>query len=198
VDALIERAGEITKQFSPTEVRISKSDAARERLWRGRKAAFGAMRKIARDVYVTDGIIPSAQLPEILLRIESLSKRYGLEHANYFHAGDGNLYPMVLFDSAKPGELEKAVAFGADILKVCVDLGGVLSGVHDVGIEKRDLMTYQFRAIDLMQQQYLKCAFDPQEMLNPGKVFPTPCGCVRTGRLPTGNGDPRFAGVPRF
>jgi glycolate oxidase len=156
------------------------------------------MGKIARDVYVTDGTIPRAQLPEILRRVERLSKGYGLEYANCFHAGDGNLHPMVLFDSAKPGDLEKAEAFGADILKACVDLGGVLTGEHGVGIEKRDLMTYQFRDIDLTQQQYLKCAFDPQEMLNPGKVFPTPCGCVRTGRLPTGEGDPRFAGVPRF
>jgi glycolate oxidase len=198
VDAFIGRVEEIAKQFSPVEVRISKSDAERERLWRGRKVAFGAMGKIARDVYVTDGTIPRAQLPEILRRVERLSKGYGLEYANCFHAGDGNLHPMVLFDSAKPGDLEKAEAFGADILKACVDLGGVLTGEHGVGIEKRDLMTYQFRDIDLTQQQYLKCAFDPQEMLNPGKVFPTPCGCVRTGRLPTGEGDPRFAGVPRF
>ena len=137
------------------------------------------------------------RLAEILSRIDSLSKRHGLDYANCFHAGDGNLHPMVLFDSAKPGDLEKAEAFGADILRACVDLGGVLSGEHGIGVEKRDLMPYQFEPNDLELQQRLKCAFDPGELLNPGKVFPTPCRCVELGRLRIRDGNLRFADVPR-
>ena len=180
------------------DLRISRTEAEREQLWRARKLAFGAMGKVARDIYVTDGTIPRGRLAEILSRIDSLSKRHGLDYANCFHAGDGNLHPMVLFDSAKPGDLEKAEAFGADILRACVDLGGVLSGEHGIGVEKRDLMPYQFEPNDLEQQQRLKCAFDPDELLNPGKVFPTPCRCVELGRLRMRDGNMRFADVPRF
>lgn len=198
VDALVERVEAIATEIGVVDVRISKTDAERENLWQGRKLAFGAMGKIARDVYVTDGTIPRGKLPEMLRHIETLSKTYGLGYANCFHAGDGNLHPMVLFDSAKSGDLEKAEAFGADILKTCVDLGGVLSGEHGVGVEKRDLMGYQFNAADLAQQQRIKCAFDPDDLLNPGKMFPTPCRCVELGRLPARGDNPRFADVPRF
>ncbi|MFL9910413.1 FAD-linked oxidase C-terminal domain-containing protein [Paraburkholderia sp. RL17-337-BIB-A] len=198
VDALVARVEVIAREIGLAELRISKTETEREQLWQGRKAAFGAMGKIARDVYVTDGTIPRGKLPEVLRRIENLSKTYGLEYANCFHAGDGNLHPMVLFDSARPGDLEKAEAFGADVLKACVDLGGVLSGEHGVGIEKRDLMPYQFNDADLAQQLGLKCAFDPDELLNPGKVFPTPCRCVELGRMRMRDGKMRFAGIPRF
>ncbi|QBR01933.1 FAD-linked oxidase C-terminal domain-containing protein [Paraburkholderia pallida] len=198
VDMLVKRVEAIAARFNPVEVRVSESEAERERLWRSRKVAFGAMGKIARDVYVTDGTIPRAQLPEILRRVDALSRQYGLQYANCFHAGDGNLHPMVLFDSANPGELERAEQFGADILKACVDLGGVLTGEHGVGVEKRDLMPYQFGESDLAQQQLLKCVFDPDELLNPGKMFPTPCRCVETGRLRISGGHLRFPDIPRF
>jgi glycolate oxidase len=197
VDWLLKRVETLAARFNPIESRISESEAERERLWRSRKLAFGAMGKIARDVYVTDGTIPRGKLPEILGRIESLSHQYDLQYANCFHAGDGNLHPMVLFDSAQPGELERAEAFGADILKACVDLGGVLTGEHGVGVEKRDLMTYQFARSDLEQHQAVKCAFDPDELLNAGKVFPTPCRCVEMGSLRLGR-NTTFADIPRF
>ncbi|MBN3830317.1 FAD-linked oxidase C-terminal domain-containing protein [Burkholderia sp. Ac-20344] len=198
VEALAAEVEQIAHEIGVVDVRISRTEAERERLWRGRKLAFGAMGKIARDVYVTDGTIPRGRLGEILKRIDALSRLHGLAYANCFHAGDGNLHPMVLFDSAKPGDLEKAEAFGADILRACVDLGGVLSGEHGIGVEKRDLMTYQFAPNDLAQQQRLKCAFDPCELLNPGKVFPTPCRCVELGGVRMRNGNLRFADVPRF
>lgn len=198
VDALAAEVERIARDAGVVDLRISRTEAEREQLWRARKLAFGAMGKVARDIYVTDGTIPRGRLAEILSRIDSLSKRHGLDYANCFHAGDGNLHPMVLFDSAKPGDLEKAEAFGADILRACVDLGGVLSGEHGIGVEKRDLMPYQFEPNDLEQQQRLKCAFDPDELLNPGKVFPTPCRCVELGRLRMRDGNMRFADVPRF
>ena len=120
-----------------------------------------------------DGTIPRAKLPLVLKRIRELSEHYGLRVANVFHAGDGNLHPLILYDANKPGELEKTEEFGADILKLCVEVGGVLTGEHGVGVEKRDLMPAMFTEIDLDQQQRLKCAFDAQGLLNPGKVFPT-------------------------
>lgn len=198
VNALAAEVERIARDAGVVDLRISRTEAEREQLWRARKLAFGAMGKVARDIYVTDGTIPRGQLAEILSRIDSLSKQHGLDYANCFHAGDGNLHPMVLFDSAKPGDLEKAEAFGVDILRACVDLGGVLSGEHGIGVEKRDLMPYQFQPNDLEQQQRLKCAFDPDELLNPGKVFPTPCRCVELGRLRMRDGNMRFADVPRF
>jgi glycolate oxidase len=198
VDAMVKEVEAIAKLSGVAEVRISKTEEERAQIWQGRKLAFGAMGKIARDVYVTDGTIPRGKLPEILRRIEELSKKHGLEYANCFHAGDGNLHPMILFDAAKPGDIEKAEAFGQDTLKACVELGGVLSGEHGVGVEKRDLMGYQFTDTDLAQQQRFKCAFDPQGLLNPGKVFPTPCRCVEFGRMRMHGGTMRFAEVPRF
>jgi glycolate oxidase len=188
----------IAKEIGLAELQISNSGGERARIWEMRKSAFGAMGKIAKDVYVTDGTIPRGKLPEILVRIESLSKKHGLAYANCFHAGNGNLHPMVLFDTAKPDDLEKAEAFGADILKACVDLGGVLTGEHGVGVEKRDLMGHQFTEADLAQQQRFKCAFDPEELLNPGKVFPTPCRCAELGRMHVHNGKMRFPEIPRF
>jgi glycolate oxidase len=198
VDTLVGEVEAIAKEIGLADLQISNTEEERTRIWEMRKSAFGAMGKIAKDVYVTDGTIPRGKLPEILERIESLSKTHGLDYANCFHAGDGNLHPMVLFDTAKPGDLEKAEAFGADILKACVDLGGVLSGEHGVGVEKRDLMGHQFTEADLAQQQRLKCAFDPEELLNPGKMFPTPCRCAELGRMHVHDGKMRFPNIPRF
>jgi glycolate oxidase len=198
VDSLIATVESIAKDIGLAELQISATDEERDRLWRGRKAVYGAMGRIARDLYVTDGSIPRGKLPEILKRIDELSKKHGLDYANCFHAGDGNLHPVILFDAAKPQDLTKAEAFGADILTACIDLGGVLTGEHGVGVEKRDLMTRQFTEVDLAQQQRLKCAFDPYELLNPGKVFPTPCKCGEFGP-PRANSKSRpFSNVPRF
>ena len=127
-----------------------------------------------------DGTIPRGKLPEALARIRELSAKYDLRVANVFHAGDGNLHPLILYDANKPGEIERAEAFGADILRVCVALGGVLTGEHGVGIEKRDLMGEMFNEIDLNQQQRLKCAFDAQGLLNPGKSVSDPASLRRT------------------
>ena len=145
-----------------------------------------------------DGTIPRKQLPEILTRMSAMSKKHNLRVANVFHAGDGNLHPLILFDANKEGELERAEAFGADILTACVELGGVLTGEHGVGIEKRDLMGAMFTETDLNQQQRVKCAFDPQQLLNPGKVFPTLHRCAELGRMHIHRGKMPFPDLPRF
>jgi glycolate oxidase len=130
--------------------------------------------------------------------MEQLSLQYGLAVANVFHAGDGNLHPLILYDANQPGELDKAEAFGNDILRLCVEVGGVLTGEHGVGVEKRDLMPAMFSEIDLKQQQRVKCAFDPQLLLNPGKVFPTLHRCAELGRVHVHHGRVAFPELPRF
>jgi glycolate oxidase len=145
-----------------------------------------------------DGTIPRAALSHVLVRMREMSEKYGLGVANVFHAGDGNLHPLILYDANKPGEMDKAEAFGADILKLCVEVGGVLTGEHGVGIEKRDLMPEMFSDIDLNQQQRLKCAFDAQGLLNPGKVFPTLHRCAELGRVHVHRGQLAFPDLPRF
>ncbi|WP_456306423.1 FAD-linked oxidase C-terminal domain-containing protein [Oleomonas cavernae] len=145
-----------------------------------------------------DGTIPRGRLAEVLTHITELSARYGLRCANVFHAGDGNLHPLILYDANRPGELERAEAFGADILRQCVAVGGVLTGEHGVGIEKRDLMGTMFDDTDLAVQQRLKCAFDPAGLLNPGKVFPTLHACAELGRVHVSGGKLRFPDLPRF
>ena len=166
--------------------------------WAGRKAAFPAVGRISPDYYCMDGTIPRAKLPQVLARTRELSEQYGLRCANVFHAGDGNLHPLILYDANKPGELERAEAFGADILRLCVEVGGVLTGEHGVGVEKRDLMPAMFSETDLAQQQRLKCAFDGQGLLNPGKVFPTLHRCAELGRMHVRAGKLPFPGLPRF
>ena len=145
-----------------------------------------------------DGTIPRHQLPIVLKRMAEASVRYGLGVANVFHAGDGNLHPLILYDANVPGELEKAEEFGAEILTLCVEVGGVLTGEHGVGVEKRDLMETMFTEIDLKQQQRVKCAFDPGQLLNPGKVFPTLHRCAELGRVHIQGGEMRFPELPRF
>jgi glycolate oxidase len=145
-----------------------------------------------------DGTIPRKALPAVLARMREMSERYGLACANVFHAGDGNLHPLILYDANKPGELERAEAFGADILRLCVEVGGVLTGEHGVGVEKRDLMGEMFNDTDLAQQQRVKCAFDPDGLLNPGKVFPQLHRCAELGRVHVHRGQVRFPDLPRF
>ena len=145
-----------------------------------------------------DGTIPRARLPEVLARMTDLSDKYKLRVANVFHAGDGNLHPLILYDANKPRELERAEEFGADILKLCVEVGGVLTGEHGVGVEKRDLMGTMFNEQDLNQQQRVKCAFDSEGLLNPGKVFPTLHRCAELGRMHIHHGQIPFPELPRF
>jgi glycolate oxidase len=178
--------------------RVSTSEAERLGFWAGRKAAFPAVGRISPDYYCMDGTIPRRRLPEVLARMNELSLRYGLRCANVFHAGDGNLHPLILYDANQPGELDKAEEFGADILKLCVEVGGVLTGEHGVGVEKRDLMPAMFDSRDLDQQMRLKCAFDPQHLLNPGKVFPELRRCAELGRLHVHHGALPHPELPRF
>ncbi|MEL0019080.1 MAG: FAD-linked oxidase C-terminal domain-containing protein [Rickettsiales bacterium] len=198
VDYLIDRVREIATANAAETIRISESEEERQRFWAGRKAAFPAVGRISPDYYCMDGTIPRHQLPHVLKRMNEMSAHYGLRVANVFHAGDGNLHPLILYDANNPGELEKAEAFGADILKLCVEVGGVLTGEHGVGVEKRDLMGTMFDEDDMKQQQRLKCAFDPNSLLNPGKVFPTLHRCAELGRVHIHGGQTRFPDLPRF
>ncbi|MEP3244672.1 MAG: FAD-linked oxidase C-terminal domain-containing protein [Sneathiella sp.] len=190
--------GEIAKDCGATVIKQSRSEEERMTFWAGRKAAFPAVGRISPDYMCMDGTIPRGQLPKVLARMNELSQHYGLRVANVFHAGDGNLHPLILFDANVPGELEKCEQFGADILKLCVEVGGVLTGEHGVGIEKRDLMTEMFSEEDLKQQQRLKCAFDPDGRLNPGKVFPILHRCAELGKMHVHNGELPFPDLPRF
>ncbi|OUR79926.1 FAD-binding oxidoreductase [Alphaproteobacteria bacterium 46_93_T64] len=181
-----------------TVIKQSQSEQERIAFWAGRKAAFPAIGRISPDYMCMDGTIPRSQLPKVLARMNELSEHYGLRVANVFHAGDGNLHPLILFDANIPGDLEKCEKFGADILKLCVEVGGVLTGEHGVGVEKRDLMGEMFSEDDLKQQQRLKCAFDPDGRLNPGKVFPILHRCAELGKMHVHNGELPFPDLPRF
>ncbi len=198
VEHLIGVVGAIARQCGATSVRVSQDEAERQRFWAGRKAAFPAVGKISPDYYCMDGTIPRRQLPAVLRRMREMSEHYGLRIANVFHAGDGNLHPLILYDANRPGELERAEEFGAEILKLCVEVGGVLTGEHGVGVEKRDLMPVMFNEDDLNQQQRVKCAFDPSQILNPGKVFPQLHRCAELGRVHVHRGQLRFPDLPRF
>ena len=198
VDHLIARVDEIAHGCGAVSCRISRSEEERLQFWAGRKAAFPAVGRISPDYYCMDGTIPRAQLPKVLHRMGELSVRHGLRVANVFHAGDGNLHPLILYDANKPGELEKAEAFGADILRLCVEVGGVLTGEHGVGVEKRDLMPTMFSEVDLAHQERVKCAFDPDGLLNPGKVFPELHRCAELGRMHIHRGQLPHPDLPRF
>jgi glycolate oxidase len=181
-----------------TMVRVSTSDAERLAFWAGRKAAFPAVGRLAPDYYCMDGTIPRRRLPEVLERTQALSERYGLAVANVFHAGDGNLHPLILYDANVPGQLDTAERFGADILRLCVEVGGVLTGEHGVGVEKRELMPAMFSDTDLDYQARVKAAFDPKGLLNPGKVFPLLHRCAELGRMHVHHGAVPHPDLPRF
>jgi glycolate oxidase len=198
VDHLIERVETIAHDCHAVSCKASRSEEERLLFWAGRKAAFPAVGRISPDYYCMDGTIPRAQLPLVLKRMKEMSAKYGLRVANVFHAGDGNLHPLILYDANIPGELEKTEEFGAEILKLCVEVGGVLTGEHGVGVEKRDLMPTMFSEIDLNQQQRVKCAFDAKGLLNPGKVFPQLHRCAELGRLHVHAGRLPFPDIPRF
>ena len=198
VDELILRVEAIARKNGAKSIRISESENERNDFWAGRKAAFPAVGRISPDYYCMDGTIPRNRLSEVLDRMSDFSEDFGLRVANVFHAGDGNLHPLILYDANSPGELEKAEQFGAEILKLCVEVGGVLTGEHGVGVEKRDLMGEMFTEVDLNQQQRVKCAFDPTQQLNPGKVFPTLHRCAELGRVHIHSQQTRFPDLPRF
>jgi glycolate dehydrogenase FAD-linked subunit len=198
VDHLIGKVEAIARDHRATTIRASRDESERFAFWSGRKAAFPAVGRISPDYYCMDGTIPRGRLSEVLTRMRALSEQYRLGCANVFHAGDGNLHPLILYDANKPGEIERAEAFGADILRLCVEVGGVLTGEHGVGVEKRDLMDTMFNESDLAHQQRLKCAFDPDGLLNPGKVFPQLHRCAELGRLHVHSGRLPFPELPRF
>ena len=198
VNFLLERVSDIAKNSGATSLRLSHSEEERNQFWAGRKSAFPAVGRISPDYLCMDGTIPRKALPEMLTRMAMMSQKYGLRVANVFHAGDGNLHPLILFDANVDGELERAEEFGNDILRNCVALGGVLTGEHGVGIEKRDLMPEMFSEEDLKQQQRVKCAFDPNHLLNPGKVFPVLHRCAELGRMHVHKGEVPHPDLPRF
>jgi glycolate dehydrogenase FAD-linked subunit len=171
IDTLLDKIGEIAQDFTPLTVRRSQSAEESAKIWKGRKNAFGAIGQLS-DYYCMDGVIPLSKLPKALDEIGWICRRYRFDVANIFHAGDGNLHPLILYNANDPLQLERVELCGAEILKLCVELGGCLTGEHGVGIEKRDLMRVQFSEVDLGQQMRIKAAFDPDWLLNPGKVFP--------------------------
>ncbi len=198
VDHLIAAVEALAADHGATTVRASQSETERLLFWAGRKAAFPAVGRLSPDYLCMDGTIPRARLGDVLARMKQMEAEHGLRVANVFHAGDGNLHPLILYDANNPGELDRAEAFGNDILRLCVEVGGVLTGEHGVGVEKRDLMGTMFDDIDLDQQMRLKCAFDPDGLLNPGKVFPQLCKCAEMGRVHVHAGQTRFPELPRF
>jgi glycolate oxidase len=183
-------AVEVDEQFAMVEavcrrtgartVEIARDGAARERIWKGRKAAFAAMGRVSPNYYVQDGVVPRTRLPEVLGRIRALEARSGLRIGNVFHAGDGNLHPLICYDESIPGQAEHAERVAAEILGYCIDAGGAITGEHGVGADKKSYMAQMFAPSDLETMQLLRCAFDPAGLCNPGKVFPTPrlCGEV--------------------
>jgi glycolate oxidase len=184
VSELVMRVRELLLASGATEVRTSRDDAERMRFWQGRKAAFPAVGRVSPDYYCMDGTIPRRALPEVLRRTAELSELYGLAVANVFHAGDGNMHPLILFDANKPGELERTEELGGRILELCVEVGGTITGEHGVGIEKINQMCVQFSPEELALFHAVKGAFDAEGLLNPGKGVPTPRRCSEYRQLP--------------
>ncbi len=198
VEELIEKVTRIAKKNKSTSIKISKNEKQRMKFWAGRKAAFPACGDMAPDYYCMDGTIPRRKLAEVLKEIGRLSKKYNLPVANAFHAGDGNLHPLIMYDANEKNSLEKTEKFGAEILKYCVKIGGVLTGEHGVGVEKRELMCEMFNNNDIKQQIKIKRALDPSSLLNPGKVYPILRKCAEEGRVHVHRGKTKFPDIPRF
>lgn len=194
----IGRINEIMRQSGATEVRTSRDEAERVRFWAGRKAAFPAAGRVSPDYYCMDGTIPRKNLASVLAGIEALSAEYGLRCMNVFHAGDGNLHPLILYDANHPGELELTEEFGAKILRMCIEAGGTITGEHGVGIEKINQMCSQFKTGELEMFHAVKAAFDPDGLLNPGKAIPTLRRCAEQGAMHVHRGKEKFPELPRF
>jgi len=180
VQALFDVVQQICRQCGATTIEVAQNDEHRMRIWRGRKAAFAAMGRVSPNYYVQDGVVPRTKLPEVLNRIRDLERRSGLSIGNVFHAGDGNLHPLICYDERIPGQSDKAVDVAAEILSYCIDAGGSLTGEHGIGADKNSYMPQMFSAVDLALMQRVRDGFDPQGLCNPGKIFPTPrlCGEV--------------------
>jgi glycolate oxidase subunit GlcD len=187
--AQVERVQEAASSAGATRVEVARDDAERQRFWRARKGAFGAMGRLAPDLSVHDAVVPRARLPEVLAQVCAIGDRYGLTLSNVFHAGDGNLHPNISFDRRNPEELERVVAAGAEILELCVAAGGVITGEHGIGSEKRDFMGLLFGESDLTAMRHVRDAFDPDGVCNPGKIFPTTRFCAES--------DPKARGYDR-
>ncbi len=198
VSEQITRVGEILKQAGAIEIRTSRDEQERIKLWAGRKAAFPAMGRISPDYYCMDGTIPRKHLPAVLKRIAALSAEYNLPVANVFHAGDGNLHPLILYDANTPGVLQRTEEFGVKILELCLEMGGTITGEHGVGIEKLGQMCTQFSALELLQFHAIKHAFDPLALLNPGKAVPTLKRCAEFGAMHVHGGKTTFSELERF
>ena len=194
----IGRMKAVMEASGATEIRVSRNDAERARFWAGRKSAFPAAGRVSPDYYCMDGTIPKKALPRVLNEIAALSKEYGLRCMNVFHAGDGNLHPLILYDANRPGELARTEQFGARILKLSIEVGGTITGEHGVGVEKIDAMCEQFDDAALETFHAVKRAFDPDALLNPGKAVPTLNRCAEFGRMHVHAGQEKFPGLPRF
>jgi glycolate oxidase len=192
------RVREIMQACGANGIRVSRDEAERLKLWSGRKAAFPAVGRILPDYYCMDGTIPRKHLVRVLSRIEELSREFGLACANVFHAGDGNLHPLILFDANIPGQLERAEKFGAKILEACIAAGGTITGEHGVGVEKIDQMCVQFSSSELAAFHRVKEAFDERALLNPGKGVPTLHRCAEFGAMHVSRGQEKFPDLPRF
>ena len=188
----------VMKAAGATACRVSRDEAERQKFWSGRKAAFPAVGRISPDYYCIDGSIPRGALAHVLRRTDELSVKYGLRCANVFHAGDGNLHPLILFDANQPGELEKTEAFAAELLELCITVGGTITGEHGVGIEKINQMCSQFTDTEREAFFDVKRAFDPKQLLNPGKAIPSLHRCAEYGRMRVSGGQMPHADIPRF
>ena len=189
---------EVLAASGAIEIHTAESEEQRLRFWAGRKAAFPAVGRLAPDYYCMDGTIPRAQLPHVLRRISEMSVEFGLAVANVFHAGDGNLHPLILFDANQPGELHQAEAFGSKILELCVEVGGTITGEHGVGLEKINQMCAQFATPELTRFHEVKAAFDPDTLLNPGKAVPELHRCAEWGAMHIHGGQLPHPELPRF
>lgn len=194
----VKQVWSLLKQAGAQDIRLAENESQRAQFWAGRKSAFPAVGRTSPDYYCMDGTIPRQRLAQVLNRISELSQKYGLAVANVFHAGDGNLHPLILFDANKADELKRAEAFGGEILELCVKEGGTVTGEHGVGIEKLDQMCVQFNADELTQFHALKAAFDPEGLLNPGKAIPTLHRCSEFGAMRVHQGQLRFPELERF
>jgi len=172
-EELGQRMAKVCRENGATEVRVARDEAERQALWKGRKGAFSAMGRLSSDFYVMDGVVPRTKLPDTLARIDAISARTGYRICNVFHAGDGNLHPLVLFDAFKPGQYEAVLRIGDEILKLCADAGGSVTGEHGIGLEKRENIRYVFSDDDLEVMDRIRRVFDPHRLMNPGKVFPS-------------------------
>jgi glycolate oxidase len=183
-------AREVCQQNGARQARIAQDETERQKLWKGRKGAFGAMGVLAPNYYVQDGVVPRSQLPEMMRRVAAISKKFDLRIANVFHAGDGNLHPNILFDMRHPGELDRVIEAGAATLRACIELGGSITGEHGVGLEKKAYIGLLFSETDLEAMTRVRQVFDPAGRFNPAKLFPTPASCgevrLEPAKIPAG------------